>query len=167
MLIFLGSSKHCTIRYYSTTINTSTYTTSNDTNHDSVMTVTIVEEVIANHPEIIEAGKLTLRSDNCSCQYKCLFVFKALLDIAKKYNINIEFFYGEAGHGRGLIDAMVWFGCKGPMRKHIIQTDKWFENAEKMIEFLLEHFEDDLTKEYYFVDEKGHCSMEEERSGRT
>ena len=39
-----------------------------------------------------------LRSDNCSTQFKSRFVFKSLLDIAQKYNIQITWFYGEAGH---------------------------------------------------------------------
>ena len=34
------------------------YHLSDDTNHDSVMTQEIIEEIIFNHPEIIEAGKL-------------------------------------------------------------------------------------------------------------
>ena len=128
------------------------YHLSDDTNHDSVMTLNIIEDVIQNHPEVIKTGRLTLRSDNCSSQYKCRFVFKGLLDLAKKYNIRIDFFYGEAGHGRGLIDAMAWFGAKGPMRKHIILTDKWFEDARQMVHFLDEKFREDETKEYHYVD---------------
>ena len=102
---------------------------SDDTNHDSVMTMEILKTILEDHPEIIETGKLVLRSDNCATQYKSRFVFKALLDLAEEHQIRIDFFYGEAGHGRGLIDAMAWFGCKGPMRKEIVTRDTWFATA--------------------------------------
>ena len=129
------------------------YHLSNDTNHDSVMTGQVVEGTIRNHPEIIESGRLLLRSDNCSTQYKSRFVFKLLLNIAKNYCIRVDFFYGEAGHGRGLIDAMAWFGCKGPLRKSII-TDKWYDSADDMVAFLQDHFKTDTKKEYHIIEEE-------------
>ena len=112
------------------------YHLSNDTNHDSVMTSTIVNDICAHHPEVRETSRMILRSDNCSTQYKSRYVFAAILAIAKMYKMRMDFFYGEAGHGRGLIDAMAWFGCKGPLRKAIITEDRWFANAEEMISFL-------------------------------
>ena len=112
------------------------YHLSNDTNHDSVMTEAILNDLIANYPEIIESGILILCSDNCATQYKARFVFKALMELAKKYNIQIIFFYGEAGHGRSLIDAKAWFGSKGPLRKEIVTNDAWFSNADEMHSFL-------------------------------
>ena len=71
------------------------YHFSNNTNHDSVMTEAILNDLIANYPEIIESGIPILRSDNCATLYKSRFVFKALMELAKKYNIQIIFFYGE------------------------------------------------------------------------
>ena len=68
------------------------YHISNDTNHDSVMTTQVVEGILMNHPKIIQSGRLSLRSDNCSTQYKSRYVFKSLLNIAEKYNIRIDFF---------------------------------------------------------------------------
>ena len=65
---------------------------SDDTNHDNVMTVHILNEIIVNYPKTIETGHLVLRSDNCSMQFKSRFVFKSLLDIAQKYNIQITWF---------------------------------------------------------------------------
>ena len=58
------------------------------------------------------------------------------MELAKKYNIQIIFFYGEAGHGRSLIDAKAWFGSKGPLRKEIVTNDAWFSNADEMHSFL-------------------------------
>ena len=68
------------------------YHISNDTNHDSVMTTQVVEGILMNHPEFIQSGRFSLRSANCSTQYKSRYVFKSLLNIAEKYNIRIDFF---------------------------------------------------------------------------
>ena len=77
-----------------------------------------------------------------------------MLNLAKKYNIDIYWFYGEAGHGRGLIDAMAWFGCKGPLRQAIIGEDKWFDNASEMVDYLKQHFTGDNTKEYHLINQE-------------
>ena len=134
--------------------NTYIYHLSDDTNHDSVMTKLIIESNIRKHPDIIEFGKLQLHSDNCSTQYKSRFVFKDLVNLAVQFKIRIDWFFGEPGHGRGLIDAMAWFGCKGPMRKQIVTHDAWFKNAEEMGTFLREHFKDDSSKEYVLIEEE-------------
>ena len=116
------------------------YHISDDTNHDSIMTNEIIMSIITNYPMIIASGHLQLHSDNCSTQYKSRFVFKNLLNITKTYHIHIDWFFGEPGHGRGLIDAMAWFGCKdGLMRKEIISNDAWFLNAQEMTLFLKNH----------------------------
>ena len=127
------------------------YHLSDDTTHDSVMTKRIIEEIIISHPEIIRSGVLQLRSDNCAAQYKSRFVFKALLELAAKYKIRINWFFGEAGHGRGLIDAMAWFGCKGPLRKEIITSGSWFANANEMYSYLQRFFASDDSKEYHLL----------------
>ena len=140
------------------------YHLSDDTNHDSIMTTEILSGIISNHPEIIEMGILVLRSDNCSTQYKSRFVFKSLLDLAKKHNIHIDFFYGKAGYDHRLIDAMAWFGCKGPMQKEIIAKDRWFKGGKEMCDFLEEHFDGDKTKEYHFIDESVTAACRERSS---
>ena len=131
--------------------NTYIYHLSDDTNHDNVMTTEIINSIIQNHPEIVASGTLNLRSDNCSTQYKSKYVFHNFSKIASTLNITINWFFGEAGHGRGLIDAMAWFGCKGPLRKAIVTTDCWFKNAAEMFQFLTETFKYDKTKEYHLV----------------
>ena len=112
------------------------YHLSEDTNHDSVMTFSILEDLVENHPEIISTGTLVLRSDNCTCQYKSKYVFQKMKELANKYNITIIWVYGEAGHGRGLIDAMSCFGCKGPLCAGIITKDLWFNYATEMCNYL-------------------------------
>ena len=77
-----------------------------------------------------------------------------MLDLAKKYQIRFDWFYGVPGHGRGLIDAMAWFGCKGPMRKAIITDDSWFKNAQEMTSFLKNRFQNDPKKEHHLIEDK-------------
>ena len=122
------------IRKPGSDVYTYVYHLSDDTIHDSVFTKKVLSDVIQKHPEIIASAKLILRSDNCSAQYKSRYVFKVMIDLATKYNGEIYWFYGEAGHGRGLIDAMAWFGVKGPLRQSIIEDDKWFPTAESMVD---------------------------------
>ena len=62
-------------------------------------------------------------------------------------------FYGIAGHGRGLVDAMSSFGAKSPIHSSIITTDNMFNTASEIKDFLDKEFEDDATKSYYLIDE--------------
>ena len=130
------------------------YHLTDDTNHDSVLTFHIIGDIIKKYPEIIKHGKLVIRSDNCSTQYKCKYVFQKMGDIATKYNIVVAWFYGVAGHGKGTIDAMSSFGCKRPLAQMIIGDDYWFASAKPMVDFLKDHFKDDDSKEHHFVDSK-------------
>ena len=86
------------------------------------------------------------------------------MELVKKCNIQIIFFYGEAGHGRGLIDAMAWFGCKGPLRKEIVTNDPWFSNADVMHSFLSKNFESDPSKKYFLISE--HNTADKRKEGR-
>ena len=72
------------IRQPSTNVNKYVYHLSDDTNHDSVMTRKILEEIVIHYPQVISSGRLVLRSDNCSTQYKSKFVFPCLWNLAKK-----------------------------------------------------------------------------------
>ena len=130
------------------------YHISDDTIHDSVMTTKIIRDIIEKFPEVIESGHLILRSDNCCSQYKCQYVFEELINLSKEYNVQITWFYGEAGHGRGLIDAMAWFGCKFPLRHAIIADDIWFTSASEMVDYLSRHFNEDESKKFFLVDQR-------------
>ena len=147
---------HCTVHFKSNAEKDHEfiYHLSDDTTHDSVMTIAIIEDLLEKCPDIVKGGILIIRSDNSSTQFKSRFVFAELEKIAKKYGISIFWFYGAAGHGRGLVDAMSSFGCKGPLRKSIITSadEVFFNNAEEMHSFLCTHFSDDITKRYFLVD---------------
>ena len=126
---------------------------SNDTNHDSIMTFSIPEDILAKFPQILEGEKLIMRSDNASTQYKSRFAFALMHDLVEKYNIDIFCFFGEAGHGCGLIDAMSSFGCKASLRQAIF-NNYWFHNAAEMVAFLIDEFKDDPAKSYHIIEEK-------------
>ena len=73
--------------------------------------------------------------------------------LAHKYQIVFAWFYGEAGHGRGLVDAMSSFGCK-QLKYEIVANDGWFPGAIQMVQYLSKYFESDQNKEYHFIDEE-------------
>ena len=131
------------------------YHISDDTNHDALLTFEIICD-IKKHPYLMDGGYIIIRSDNCEDQYKCKFTFHQMRELAMKHKIDIFWFYGAPGHGRGLIDAMSSFGCKSQLRHAIVSKDKWFPNALSMVEYLLRYFLDrnDESKEHYFIDEE-------------
>ena len=128
------------------------YHLSDETNHESVLSDLILRDIIEKYPQIIDSGHFVLRSDNCSTQYKSRFVFQNLLNIAREINIQVTWFYGEPGHWRGVIDAMAWFGAKGPLRFGGINKDLWFPTAFSMVEYLDIHFMHDSSKHRYIID---------------
>ena len=71
--------------------------------------------------------------------------------LAKKYGISIGWFYGTAGHGKGLIHAMSSFGCKSALQHDILATDTWFNSSAEILTFLKEHFKNDKNKEYHII----------------
>ena len=99
------------------------------------MTRSVIEDVLIRYPVIVDSGILVSRSDNCSTQYKSRFVFAQLEELAKKYSIDIFWFYGTPGHGRGLVDAMSSFGCKAPIKKAIITEDAFLIMQKKCMFF--------------------------------
>ena len=135
------------------------YHLSDDTNKDSTLTSTILKSIIEQFPRVIRNRTLVIRSDNASTQYKSKYVFKRVQQIAQENNINIFWFYGEPGHGRGLVDAMSSFGCKKVIRDAIITRDEWFPTALSMFNHLKNHFQDDNKKHYFLVDENATAAM--------
>ena len=116
------------------------------------MTFHITRDILKYHLEIIEKGALVLRSDNCQEQYKCKFTFYEMKKLATEFGIKIVWFYGDPGHGRGLVDAVSSFGWKQQLRHEIVTNDSWFRNAEEMVQFLTQYFPTDNSKEYHLVD---------------
>ena len=116
----------------------------NDGNNSE--TFNIVEDIIDSHPDVITNNTLVIHSDNGSTQYKSKYLFESLKALAMKYKIQVVWFYGEPGHGRGLVDAMSSFGCKRALRQMIVKEDKWFETSNEMKYVLENHFKENATK---------------------
>ena len=123
-----------------------------DTNHNHVFTLSVINDIISNHPEIIEDKYLILWSDNCQGQYKFKYTFHQMKELARKFNIIVAWFYRETGHRKGLADATSSFGCKQPITNAIITEGKWFQNASEIVSYLKEHFSDDPSKEHHQID---------------
>ena len=68
---------HCCVLYKSNNKGDHefVYHLSDDTNHDSIMTTSVLEDIIEKYPSIVKSCNLVIRSDNCSTQYKSRFVF--------------------------------------------------------------------------------------------
>ena len=86
----------------------------------------VLRHQLATRPE---AHIIRRKSDNCGTQYKCLWVFGAYDAIAKETSKKILVYYGVAGHGKGLVDAMSNFGCKGPICDAVIQKNFKYDKA--------------------------------------
>ena len=108
------------------------YHISDDTNHDAVLTFSVINDIIKRFPQVIAQGVLVIRSDNCEDQYKCRYVFEKMIALAKSMKVFIAWIYGIDGHGKGIVDAMSSFGVKQPMKKAILNEDEWFTNAKEM-----------------------------------
>ena len=63
------------------------YHLSDDINHDSVLTFSIIRDIIYHHPEIIQKGFSILPSYNGQEQYKCKFTFFEIKKIAMDFGI--------------------------------------------------------------------------------
>ena len=138
------------------------YHLSDDTNKGSILTFEILRDAIARDPSIIENKRLVVKSDNCPAQYKSKYVFQNMLDLAAELDVEFFWFYGEKGHGKGLVDAMSSFGCKKVLRSAIINEDLWFPNASAMVGYLNNYFKDDPSKNHFLIDEQVTAKLREQ-----
>ena len=120
--------------------------------HDSIFTTTVTRDVLDKFPDYSKYPVLRIKSDNCSTQYCCLYVFEEYSKLAKEIRIPIILYYGVNGHGRGLIDAMSGFGVESPLRKKIVTEDFCFEKAAELEVFLKKEFQGDERKIYETIE---------------
>ena len=91
---------------------------------------------------------LHFKSDNCSTQYKCKWVFRFWSNLVKKLNTKIIIYYGVSGHVKGLVDAMGVFGVKSPLTRAVITQNLEYSCAKDIYEYLKNHFRDFESKLY-------------------
>ena len=127
------------------------YHQSNELVHKSFFTIKVINNLLKmkdnNNNEIVR-----FKSDNCSAQYKCKFVFALLQDHAINLSKMIIYYYGVKGHGKGLVDAMSGFGVKTPLRNAIITKDKYFNSAKEVYDYFMQT-NNDVNKMYFYLPE--------------
>ena len=105
-----------------------------DTNtHDAGFTSTVIDDLLSFYPE---SDVYRIKSDNCSCQYKCKYIFQRYKLLASSTKKTFVVYYGVSGHGKGLVDAMSGFGVKNPIRKVIILENEFFYTSKDIVEYL-------------------------------
>ena len=110
------------------------YHLSDDTGHDVYFTMAVIKDLIQRycpHSDVIR-----FKSDNCSIQQKCGYVFYEMILLAVLLRKIFIVYYGIAGHGKGLVDAMSGFGVKTPLRKAVVTNDFHFKTSKVLQEFL-------------------------------
>ena len=117
--------------------------------HNVSFTFMVVKYLIDTY--FYDSNIVSLKSDNCTVQYKCCKVFPMVQQLAVSYNKTIIWHYGVNGHGKGMVDGMSSFGVKDPMRNAIIQHNWYYENGTDIIDFLQNNFASDHSKSYVML----------------
>ena len=135
-------SLHCTVKH--TGDNNSPceyiYHLSDEKKHDFAFTSVVVNHILElKHP----CNIIRLKSDNCTTQYKCKYVFKRRQILAKETSKTVIVHYGVLGHAKGLVDAMSGFGVKGPLQREVITSNLNYSNASDIHQFLTNKFHAD------------------------
>ena len=61
-------------------------------------------------------------------------------------------YYGVPSHGKGLVDAMSWFGVKSPLRRVVITSNFCYKNYLDFCNYLTETFSSNDKKHYFVLD---------------
>ena len=100
----------------------------------------VVDHILQLHNP---SDTIRLKSDNCSTQYKCKYVFNKWQELAKETSKTVVVYYSVSGQGKGLIDAMSGFRVKGPLRRDVITSNFNYSNASDIHQFLSSKFHND------------------------
>ena len=77
---------------------------------------------------------LHFKSDNCSTQSKCKWVFRFWSNLVKKLNTKIIIYYGVSGHSKGLVDGMGAFGVTSALTRAVITQNLDYSCAKDIFE---------------------------------
>ena len=145
-------SLHCTVKHF---LDSSQYFYhfSDSKKHDFAYTSHVLNHLLDLEEEDNVSVIIRVKSDNCSCQYKCCYVFKFYHNLAKKLGKTIIVYYGVCGHGKGLVDAMSAFGVKSPLRRAVVTENFKYNSADEIRSYLSIKFSKEFPeKQYYTVD---------------
>ena len=116
-------SLHCTVVYLARDNYRFHYHLSDETAHNASFLEVVVGKLLEKYSN---GSVLRFKTDNCSAQYKCRYVFNFWRDLAVTTKKIIITYFGVPGHGKGLVDAMSSFGVKTPIKNHILRNDVFF-----------------------------------------
>ena len=117
--------------------------------HIYVFTSAVVDHILEKNstPRLIQ-----FKSDNCATQDKSKYVFWYWSNLAAQHGKKVLLYYGVAGHGRGLVDAMSSFGVKAPHRKAVITNEFTCSSALDIHKYLNIFFQNDNQKHHHYLD---------------
>ena len=90
------SSLHCAVAHVGDGNHQFHYHLSDNTNHDVTYVRQVVDDLISKYPD---AAVYRFKSDNCSAQYKCRWVFGMWQNIALELGKTVITYHGVPGHG--------------------------------------------------------------------
>ena len=111
--------------------------------HNHAFTSAVIDHILSDESD---ENMIRVKSDNCSTQYKCKWVFRFYNNLAIEKQVKILVYYGVSGHGKGLVDAMSSFGVKAPLLRAVITTmlkmytTTWWIILQKMITSIISSF---------------------------
>ena len=140
-------SLHCTVMHDKEG-NKSIYHLSDHFEHNFAFTFCVMNHLTSLSNE---ASFIGFKSDNCSTQYKCKYVFGKFAELAAERGVPVVWCYGVSGHGKGLVNAMSGFGVKSPLRKAVVTEDVFYDNANDILTYLNSQFSKDSTKMHYEI----------------
>ena len=76
---------------------------------DFVFTSNTINDLLETYPEYKNYPVLCFKSDDCSSQYCCRYIFPYYFELSRNLNKLVILYYGVNGHGRGLVDVMPGF----------------------------------------------------------
>ena len=153
-------SLHCTVKH-SQSGNEYLYHLSDDKKHDFAFTSNVVRDFCKSN---IESDTIIrVKSDNCSAQYKCRCIFEFYRDFSAEQRQTVIVYYGAAGHGKGLVDAMSAFGVKTPLKREVVETDFFFSTANDILSFLTMHFDGDTKKHFFVIEKEGNEELRKQQ----
>ena len=145
-------SLHCTVKHLANGRVQYIYHFSDAKKHDFAFTSHVVRHLQDIEDESCTSTIIRMKSDNCSSQYKCCYVFDSYQKLAKEKDKTIIVYYGVSGHGKGLVDAMSAFGVKTPLRRAVVTENLHYNSADDLRNYLSEKFLDALDRQYFTID---------------
>ena len=97
---------HCSVVHVPEKECIYSYHLSDDKVHDSAFTESVLLDHQETFPDFKDYPLIRVKSDNCSTQYWCKYLFKRMSNLSQSLRKPIILYYGVNGHGRGLVDAM-------------------------------------------------------------